>query len=405
MSCVTLQLMSNILTHFLHIKIFIVNKTNTLFRKEFKLNETYSLFPPFVQSLTKNWQVHNISLTKNDSIVLTPREKSKWGSIWSRIPTSSNSWKLVLNYSAYNFGSLSDIADGLALWYLPTSSQLRYEPSHHTYGGPGGPNRNFTGLMIAIDNHKFPSNYSLNRTSDQAAIIVVYNEVPRLYDWIHEGFDIAAGRCLVQNRYRNTSNTFSKLAVEYVDEVLNVYHTNESQELELCVTVRDLKMPSGYLLGISAGNGGIVGAYEVHSFMFYDDKRCDCDSQTGKLYTYLYITCGLLILVASVLFLILSIYLIKRCKEKETQKLEISKSTNVTSQHRQRRRISPTRRVDNGRIHNLRGQRMENIELRPNQPHYLPGPPRMFDRDSANYVDLNENQRDPTYDHLKFPSK
>lgn len=352
--------------------------------------------PPFDQSTTKEWLFRNSSY-KNDSIILTPRQPGKWGSIWNRIKTTTNSWKIVLKYSAYN--DQVQIADGIAFWYVPESSQWTYQATHHAYGGPS---RNFTGLMIVMDNYKLPSNLSLTRTKSQAALVVVHNENPRFYDWVNEGYDTMVGRCLVNNRYRNTTNTLATLAVEYVDEVLKVYHTNESEVLELCVEAHGLKIPSGYIIGISAGNGLIIGAYKIHSLMYYDDKRCDCAERTGKLWIYIYAISSLLILITFILIVILIKYLtnIRYKKEKMHKQETLDTNETVTTSGKKKPCTSPRRANNKKRF----DKRIENNTVHPSRARFLPLPKRFLDRDSTNYVDVGGHVPDTTYDHLKFTS-
>lgn len=330
------------------------------------MNGTYSLLPPFTRESTSNWLLRNATLSKPDSIVLTPHESSKWGSIWNQHPTKSNSWKAVLRYSV--FGKFQPIADGIAFWLLPVNSQWTYAANHHVYGGP---NRDFTGLLIAIDNYQLPSNLTLNRTSDESAVIVVYNKEARHYNWITEGQDIMSGRCLVRNRYRNTTNTFAKLAVEYVDEELKVYHTNGTEKLQLCVAIRSIQIPTGYLLGISAGNGLFIGAFEVQSFMYYEDKRCGC--KENILWIVIYVISALLI-VAFIAITALACY---KCQKDQPKNIVPQRPT-PSPQKRRRRENKPKQLL----------------------------PPRVVERDSTNYIDMHEQELNTYhgYDHLKFVS-
>lgn len=123
--------------------------------------------------------------------------------------------------------------------------------------------------MIAVDVYYQNGQVNaLSRTNDQSAIIVVYNEKPRKYNWWSEGFEIMSGRCLVRNQVRNKLNKVETLTVEYVKETLKVYHTNEPSNT--CVTVNNLKLPVGYQFGISAASGLHKGPFQVRSFNFYD---------------------------------------------------------------------------------------------------------------------------------------
>uniref|UniRef100_A0A336MP84 CSON002029 protein n=1 Tax=Culicoides sonorensis TaxID=179676 RepID=A0A336MP84_CULSO len=348
----------------------------------FKLNSNYSLIAPFNEELYKFWLFrHAIISESEDRIILTPKQPSKWGAIWNLIPTPPNiSWKAMLQYTAYN--SKKEIADGIAFWLLQPGS-LNFEPAHRRYGG----NTNFTGLMIAIDSYKSPSNYSLKCNEDQATIIVVYNEHPRN--------DIKSGRCLVKNRYRNTTKIISNLVVEYADDVLKVYHTNGTQALELCTTIKNLKIPSGYLIGLSASNGGYVGAYEVHSFKFYDvmeyvknvDKN-DPDSQR-KLLTYLYIVSGLLIFVTLFCFISSVHFLRKRfCK----------KQSNDDEETEYQPEQIPTEILELER--DRRNMRLALMRQKPVIDSPGPSIPSAPQRDSNDYDAIYKNVHE--YDHLNW---
>lgn len=187
------------------------------------------------------------------------------GSIWSKHSPSTAYWKVKLNYSAHGDGE--EIADGLAFWFVPPITHWDYKPHHESYGGPGP---TFKGLMIAVDVHKQYDDRVLARTNEhQSAVLVVYNEVPRVYDWDTEGHDILSGRCLVTDQHKE-SELQQILIVEYVNKKLNVYHTSDGKGPQLCVTVNSLAIPSGYNFGISAGTGGIDGTFDVHSFELYE---------------------------------------------------------------------------------------------------------------------------------------
>lgn len=200
----------------------------------------------------------------NDRITLTELHSGQVGSIWSNHPINSKSWKAELSYTAHK-GSDALIADGIALWYAPPISKSTFEGRHEIYGGP---NPTFSGLMIAVDVYYQPSSYTLSRSNDQSAIIVVNNKSPRKYDWDTEGHEIMSGRCLVRNQERSDPNKIETLTVEYVNETLKVYHTNEASKP--CVTVNNLELPEGYHFGVSASSGGTHGVFQVRSFKLYE---------------------------------------------------------------------------------------------------------------------------------------
>lgn len=203
---------------------------------------------------------------KNQRITLTTLGSGQNGSIWSEHPVTSKSWKVELSYTAYK-GTDALIADGIALWYAPPISKSTFRGQHEIYGGPS---TSFTGLMIAVDVYYQPSSYTLSRTNDQSAIIVVNNDYARKYDWDTEGHNIVSGRCLVRNQERRDPNKIETLTVEYANESLKVYHTNE--EASPCVVLNSLKLPAGYHFGISASTGGTQGAFQLRSFKLYESR-------------------------------------------------------------------------------------------------------------------------------------
>uniref|UniRef100_A0A336N152 CSON008024 protein n=1 Tax=Culicoides sonorensis TaxID=179676 RepID=A0A336N152_CULSO len=233
----------------------------------YRLSESQSLIPPFSNS--HNWLFRGSTITPNKTIQLTELKTCSRKSVWNTIPNLATSWKLTFEYTAFSPNKDQRVADGLALWYLPPSVQSTYESAQFMYGGPSG---NFTGLLIAIDTYSQKSSKNLKRNFDQSAVIVVYNDVPREYNWETEGFEIESGRGLVTNRYLNTNESISKMAIEYVDNILKIYHNERDNDLHLVLTVKDLKLPLGYNFGISAASGGLFGLFELRNFKFHPDS-------------------------------------------------------------------------------------------------------------------------------------
>lgn len=231
------------------------------------MSHAQSLIPPFSNGFMNYWLFHGATINK--TISLTGATTCSRSSIWNKVLNTATSWKLELKYTAFN-PTGEFVADGLALWYMPISVEETYQSKQFAYGGPF---TNFTGLLIAIDTFKQKNGQTLPRTAQQSSVIVVHNKIPRVYDWETEGHAIKSGRCLVTNRYYGTDKTVSTVALEYVDNVLRVYHTNNSNVLEWCLTVRGINLPLGYSFGISAASGGYSGQFEVRHFKFHPEAR------------------------------------------------------------------------------------------------------------------------------------
>lgn len=216
------------------------------------------MITPFTNG-SSNWLFRGATLTDHQTIALTEKATCSRRSVWNTIPTFETSWKIELKYTTHS--STRFMADGIALWYLPPNVQHTYESSQTTYGGPAG---EFTGLLIAIDNYqntKKPKN--LDRNFEQSAIIAVFNETPKKYDFETEGYDIMSGRCLVRNRYFGRIDTISTLTLEYDSNVLSIFHTNYTGDFQFCLRINNLTLPLGYNFGISAATGGFYSIFEL----------------------------------------------------------------------------------------------------------------------------------------------
>lgn len=241
------------------------------FRKKYFLRQEQSLIPPFVNGTSKNWLFRGATITDHKTIALTELATCSRRSVWNKIPNLFNSWKVELKYTVFNPSKNQEVADGLALWYLPPSVQHTYESSQFSYGGPSG---NFTGLLIAIDPYTPPkNNITLQRDNSESAIIVVYNDFPRMYNWTTEGHDIMSGQCLVTNRYNGSVDTISTLEVLFNGNDLSIYHSFGYQSKKFCLEVKNLKLPLGYNFGVSAATGGFKALFEIYHFKFYSDSQ------------------------------------------------------------------------------------------------------------------------------------
>lgn len=234
------------------------------------LNKKYSLIPPFDENTTSEWVLKDLCTFNEDTIMLTNRTEDEKGSIWNKYSSFSTSWKIELNYRAEFDSDFEQLfpkfADGIAFWYVPPITDWNFETYYNSYGGS---NPEFVGLMIAIDDYQLLG-------SNTSAVVVVYNEVARWYNWNTEGHDIRSGRCLMQHGHGVDPDS-DELVIEYVNKTLNVYHTSNGSHLELCVSVDNLSLPAEYSFGISASTGGIKGHFSVKSFKFYDMIRSDKD--------------------------------------------------------------------------------------------------------------------------------
>lgn len=221
------------------------------------------LGPVFEHSSLSDWKLLGNTTYTKDKISLTHSLTYELSSIWWNKPNIYKNWEIRLKYSCYFDGLI--IADAIALWYtriLPESPGQLY----------GGLNETFTGLLISIDafEKREYSDKVLFRTTKQSALNVVNNETPRKFDWASEGLDISSGRCIVQNRYENRSDTIATLIVRYVSNTLEVFHTNATSfSMLLCTEIPNINLTTNNFFGISGKTGKYQASYELHSFEFY----------------------------------------------------------------------------------------------------------------------------------------
>uniref|UniRef100_A0A336KKY3 CSON011745 protein n=1 Tax=Culicoides sonorensis TaxID=179676 RepID=A0A336KKY3_CULSO len=265
----------------------------------FKLNTNHSLIPPFDDSIKQHWHLTSPKIFQNCRISLTPYTNRILSFMWNENPTPKASWKAVLQYTAFN--DEEKIADGIAFFLIPPKTSVSFGANMN------GLFTGFMGLMIAIDNSKNPY-YTLHQSNNQAAVNVVYNKIPDRYNWYSEGYENRLGSCVVNIRYGNSNQSISTLAVEYVDGVLNVYHTNKTQnletnEMEFCTSVKGLEIPPGFVR-FYAFYYPYMEAYEVHSFKFYDDKEyLEHEADTKKmLLTFILIIIVLLVCYVATIY-------------------------------------------------------------------------------------------------------
>ncbi|XP_059488920.1 vesicular integral-membrane protein VIP36 isoform X2 [Neocloeon triangulifer] len=238
--------------------------------KDFMKRE-HSLIKPYQASSMSipNWDFMGSTMVTNNYIRLTPDLQSKEGAIWNTVPCFVKNWELHVHFKVHGKGK--DLyGDGFAIWYA----------KDRMVGGPVFGNRDFfQGLAIIVDtysNHNGPHNHQ------HPFISAMINNGSLHYDHDRDGTHTQLAGC--EAKLRNLEHD-SHINIRYEKDTLTVSTDIENKAAwKECLSVKGVRLPTGYYFGVSAATGDLSDTHDVISLKLYElDSSDDVEEDRSKI--------------------------------------------------------------------------------------------------------------------------
>ncbi|CAL7938214.1 unnamed protein product [Xylocopa violacea] len=221
------------------------------------MKREHSLIRPYQGSgmTIPYWDFTGSTMVTNNYIRLTPDLQSKQGSIWNSIPCHVRNWELQVHFKVHGKGK-DLFGDGFAIWYAKERMKT----------GPVFGNQDyFQGLAIILDtysNHNGPHNHQ------HPYISAMVNNGSLHYDHDRDGTHTQISGC--EANFRNLDHD-THINIRYERDTLTVStdFANKAAWKE-CFSVKDIKLPTGYYIGISATTGDLSDNHDILSIRLFE---------------------------------------------------------------------------------------------------------------------------------------
>lgn len=237
--------------------IFLVSSSLAEWNTKDFMKREHSLIKPYQTSATTIpfWDIIGHTIVAPDHIRLTPDSQSKSGAIWNSVPVLVRNWELQVHFKVHGKGK-ELFGDGFAIWY----AKERLHP-----GPVFGNNDYFHGLAVILDtysNHNGPHNHQ------HPYISGMINNGTLHYDHDRDGTHTQLAGC--EAKFRNLDFD-THISIRYESDILTV-STDISNKAawQECFSVKGVKLPTGYYLGISATTGDLSDSHDIISIKMYE---------------------------------------------------------------------------------------------------------------------------------------
>ncbi|XP_032680107.1 vesicular integral-membrane protein VIP36 isoform X1 [Odontomachus brunneus] len=221
------------------------------------MKREHSLIRPYQGTgvMIPYWDFMGSTMVTNNYIRLTPDLQSKQGALWNSIPCHVRNWELQVQFKVHGKGK-DLFGDGFVIWY----AKERMKP------GPVFGNEDyFQGLAVILDtysNHNGPHNHQ------HPYISAMINNGSLHYDHDRDGTHTQLAGC--EAKFRNLDYD-THLAIRYEKDTLTVSKdiSNKAAWKE-CFSVKEIKLPTGYYIGISATTGDLSDNHDILSIRLFE---------------------------------------------------------------------------------------------------------------------------------------
>lgn len=213
------------------------------------------------------WDFMGSTMVTTNYVRLTPDLQSKQGALWNSIPCHVRNWELQVQFKIHGKGK-DLFGDGFAIWYA--KERMRSGPVF-------GNNDFFQGLSVILDTY---SNHNGAHNHQHPYISAMVNNGSLHYDHDRDGTHTQLAGC--EAKLRNVEHD-THLAIRYERDTLTVSTDIDNKAAwKECFTVRQIKLPTGYYIGISATTGDLSDNHDILSIRFFeldlpDDPKDDED--------------------------------------------------------------------------------------------------------------------------------
>lgn len=223
----------------------------------------HSLIKPYTGSGAEipNWEIVGNTFITSTQIRLTADEQSKTGGVWNTQPVWSRDWEFQVSFKVS--GSTGDLfGDGMAIWYISEPNLM---------GPVFGGRDYFRGMAVFLDTY---SNHNGPHQHGHPFISAMVSDGSLHYDHDKDGTHTQLGGentgCTA--KFRNKEHD-TQLLIRYVGDTLSIFTDIENKGVwNLCMSVNNVQLPTGYYFGISAATGDLSDAHDVISVKMFEQE-------------------------------------------------------------------------------------------------------------------------------------
>ncbi|CAI2355568.1 unnamed protein product [Caenorhabditis sp. 36 PRJEB53466] len=223
----------------------------------------HSLIKPYTGSGVEipHWNIVGSTFITSNQIRLTGDDQSKAGGLWNTQPVWSRDWELQVSFKVT--GSTGDLfGDGMAIWYTSEPNQL---------GPVFGGKDYFRGLAVFLDTY---SNHNGPHQHGHPFISAMVSDGSLHYDHDKDGTHTQLGGentgCTA--KFRNKDHD-TQLLIRYVGDTLSIFTDIENKGVwNLCMSVNNVQLPTGYFFGVSAATGDLSDGHDVVSVKMFEQE-------------------------------------------------------------------------------------------------------------------------------------
>uniref|UniRef100_A0A1B6LHU9 L-type lectin-like domain-containing protein n=1 Tax=Graphocephala atropunctata TaxID=36148 RepID=A0A1B6LHU9_9HEMI len=221
------------------------------------LKREHSLYKPYQGSgmAIPYWDFLGTTMVTSNYIRLTPDSQSMQGALWNSVPCHVRNWEIQIQFKVHGRGK-ELFGDGMAFWYA--RDRMR--------SGPVFGNMDFyQGLSVIIDTY---SNHNGEHNHVHPYISGMVNNGSLHYDHDRDGTHTQLAGCSA--KLRNLEYD-THISIRYDHDTLTVSTDMENKAAwKECFSVKGVRLPTGYYLGISAATGDLSDNHDILSIRFYE---------------------------------------------------------------------------------------------------------------------------------------
>lgn len=216
---------------------------------------TYSFKPPYLAQKDGSvpfWEYGGNCIASLENVRVAPSLRSQKGAIWTKLRTNFEWWNVDIVFRVTGRGRIG--ADGLAFWF--TSEKGHYD------GEVFGSSDKWKGLGLFFDSFDNDNNHN------NPYIMAVVNDGTMAFDHQNDGASQALAGCL--RDFRNKPYP-TRAKIQYYMNTLTVWFhngmTNNEQDIEVCLRVENVFLPTEGYFGVSAATGGLADDHDILHFL------------------------------------------------------------------------------------------------------------------------------------------
>ncbi|XP_011174335.1 vesicular integral-membrane protein VIP36 [Solenopsis invicta] len=221
------------------------------------MKREHSLYRPYQGTgmTIPNWDFTGSTMVTNNYIRLTPDLQSKQGALWNSVPCHIRNWELQVQFKVHGKGK-DLFGDGFVIWYAKERMK----------SGPVFGNQDyFQGLAVILDTY---SNHNGQHNHQHPYISAMVNNGSLHYDHDRDGTHTQLAGC--EAKFRNMEHD-THIAIRYERDTLTVSTDLANKAAwRQCFQVNEVKLPTGYYIGISATTGDLSDNHDILSIRLYE---------------------------------------------------------------------------------------------------------------------------------------